>query len=127
MKTKTIFCLCMLIGIINIQLSAQLPTVVRTKSFLTAKVWPDQQDIYRKNEKVDSLKNKVIMCDVLHLKHRKLVWENMYVFVEATSDKTDKVFSVKGNDFKHDLKSIPSHFFLIGKRKTTYMGSVKRD
>ncbi len=127
MKTKTIFCLCLLIGIINIRLSAQFPTVVRTKSFLTVKMWPDQQDMYRKNEMVDSLKNKVIMCDVLHLKQRKLVWENMYLFVEATSDKSDKVFAIKGNDFKHDLKTIPSHFYLTGKRRTTYIGLVKRD
>jgi hypothetical protein len=90
-------------------------------------VRPDLKDVYRNDKQVDSLKIKVTTYDVLRFKHRKLFWENRYVFVEPTSHKTDGVFTVKENDFKQDRKTTTSHFYLIGKQGTTYLGLKKRD
>lgn len=127
MKTKTIFCLCLIIGMAAIQLSAQLPVLARTKSDLTVYVRSDLKDVYRNDKQVDSSKIKVTTYDVLRFKHRKLFWENRYVFIEPTSHKTDEVFVVKGNDFKQNPKTTTSHFYLIGKQGTTYLGLKKRD
>ena len=127
MKTKTIFCLCLMIGMTAFQLSAQLPIVVRTKSFPTIKVWPDLQDKYFNEEQVDSLKIRVTECDILRIKHRKLVWENMYVFVKVTGDKKDDVSTVQENDFKQDPKKTTSRFYIIGKQGNAYIGSKKWD
>jgi hypothetical protein len=127
MKTKTILCLCLIVGIEAIQLSAQVPVLVRTKSNLTVNVRPDLKDVYRNDKQVDSLKIKVTTYDVLRFQHRKLFWENRYVFVEPTSHKTDGVFTVKENDFNQDRKTTTSHFYLIGKQGTTYLGLKKRD
>jgi hypothetical protein len=133
MKTKTILCLCLIVGIEAVQLSAQVPVLVRAKSYPTANVRPDLKEVYRNDKQVDSLKIKVTTYDVLRFKRRKLFWENRDILVESTSfveptgHKTDGIFTVKGNDFKQDRKTTTSHFYLIGKQGTTYLGLKKRD
>jgi hypothetical protein len=126
MKTKTIFCLCLSIGMAAIQLSAQVPVLVRTKSDLAVNVRPELKDVYRNNKQIDSLKIKVTTYDVLRFKHRKLFWENRYVFVEPTNHK-EGVFAIKENDLKQDNKTTTSRFYLIGKHGATYLGLKKRD
>ncbi len=125
MKTKTIFCLCLITGMTAFQLSAQLPIVVRTKSFPTVKVWPDLQDKYNNYEQVDSLKIKVTECDVLRFKHRKLVWENLHVFVKVTSNETDNILTVQENSYKQDPERPVSRFHIIMKQGNAYAGSKK--
>lgn len=127
MKTKTIFFLCLITGMTAFQLSAQLPILVRTKSFPTVKVWPDLQDKYSNYEQVDSLKIKVTECDVLRFKHRKLVWENLHVFVKVASDKTDDILTLQNNGIKQDLKKPTSRFYIVGKKGNAYIGSKKWD
>jgi hypothetical protein len=127
MSSKTIFCLCLIIVMAAVQLSAQVPILVRTKSNLTINVQPDVKDVYRNDKQVDSSKIKVTTYDVLRFKHRKLFWENRYIIVEPTSTNTDGVFPVNGNDYKKDSKTTTSHFYLIGKQNTTYIGFKKRN
>jgi len=127
MSTKTIFCLCLIIGMAAIQLSAQVPILVRTKSNLTINVQPDLKNVYRNDKQVEPSKIKVTTYDVLRFKHRKLFWENRYTIVEPTSLKTDVAFRANGNDFKQDRKTTTSHFYLIGKKSTAFIGLRKRD
>jgi uncharacterized linocin/CFP29 family protein len=127
MKIKTILCLCLIVGMAAIQLSAQVPVLVRTKSNLTINVRPDLKDVYQNDKQVDSSKMKVTTYDVLRFKHRKLFWENRYVLVESINNKTDEAFTVKENSFKQDRKTTTSHFYLIGKQGTTYLGLKKKD
>jgi hypothetical protein len=127
MKTKTIFSLCLIIGMATIKLSAQLPVLARSKSELTVNVQSDLKDVYRNDKQVGSSKIKVTTYDVLRFKHRKLFWENRYTFVEPASHRTDEVNMVKGNDFKQNPKTRTSHYYLIGKKGTTYLGLKKQD
>jgi hypothetical protein len=112
---------------VAIQLSAQVPILVRTKSNLTINVQQDLKDVYRNDKQVDSSKIKVTTYDVLRFKHRKLFWENRYIIVEPTSLKTDVAFKANGNDFKQDRKTTTSHFYLIGKQSTALIGLRKRE
>jgi hypothetical protein len=127
MKTKTILCLCLIVGIKAIQLSAQAPVLVRTKSNLTINVRSDLKDVYQNDKQVDSSKIKVTTYDVLRFKHRKLFWENRYVLVEPPNHEADGAYTVKGNDFKQDRNTTTSHFYLIGKQGTIYIGLKKKD
>jgi hypothetical protein len=126
MSIRTIFCLCLIIGMAAIQLSAQVPILVRTKSNLTINGQPDLKDVYRNEKKVDSSKIKVTTYDVLRFKHRKLFWENRYTIVEPASLKTDVAFTANGSDFKQDRKTTASHFYLMGKKSTAFIGLRKR-
>jgi hypothetical protein len=125
MKPRIFFCLYLITGITAIQLSAQLPILVRTKSFPSIKVWPDQQDKYSNNKQVDSLKISVTECDVLRFKHRKLVWENLQVFVKVSDNETDNKLILQENNNKQDLKKPAFRFHIIGKQGKAYIGSKK--
>lgn len=127
MRTKTILCLCLILGMAAIKLSAQVPILVKTKSNLTINVQPDLKDVNRNDKKVDTSKIKVTTYDVLRFKHRKLFWENRYTIVEPTGLKTDYVFKANGNDFKQQRKKMTSHFYLVGKQSTALLGPRKRD
>jgi len=127
MKTKTILCLCLIVSIKAIQLSAQVPVLVRTKSNLTINVRPDLNYVYQNDKQADSSKTKVTRYDVLRFKHRKLFWENRYVLVEPINHKTDGAFTIKSNDFNQDRNTTTSHFYLIGKHGTAYIGLKRKD
>jgi hypothetical protein len=127
MKTKTIFFLFLIMGIATTQFFAQQPVVVRPKSLLTIKVWPDVQNAYYSGEQVESLQGNLTMYNVLRFKHGNLDWENMCVFNEAENDNANEVFTIRGNDFNKDLNAANSHLNLIRNQGTAYIGSVKWD
>jgi hypothetical protein len=126
MKTKTVFCLCLIMGSATIQLSCQLLFVEGTKSILIIKDCKDMQDINRNDKQIEYLRGKVNVHYVLHFKDGNLVWENMHVLGEASINNSDEVFKIRKNDKSNIVQGIRAQHFNQGVNEGSYYkGSIK--
>jgi len=128
MKTKIIFCLCLITGIATARLSSQITVPVKPKSVLTSKVLQDLQEVNCNGEQVDYLRCKETVYYVLRFKDGNLFWEKMPVFGEITSDNSNEVFRKPGNDKADFIQGIQIRLSNIGRSKDNhYSGLIKWD